>query len=126
MDPHLSDYERNLFDIERKAEYRLEADESSDDLIVVPPKFSARAVFTSAPVWASLVVKFSSGLGYYVLVTKMPEFLSELFHVDIKDNGLYSASPFLGILISKTLCLKLSDWLIAWNKLSLTNVRKFL
>lgn len=71
-DPHLSDYERNLFELERKAEYRLEAEESSEQLVVIPPKFSFKTIFTSAPVWASLVTKFSSGLGYYVITTKIP------------------------------------------------------
>lgn len=61
-----------------------------------------------------------------VIVTKIPDYLSEVFNMQIKENGLYSAAPFLGILISKSLCLKLSDWLIGWNRLSLTNVRKFL
>lgn len=42
----------------------------------------------------------------------------------IKENGLYSAAPFLGILLSKMLCLKLSDILINLNIMSLTNVRK--
>ena len=42
----------------------------------------------------------------------------------IKENGLYSAAPFAGILISKVLCLKLSDLLINMQVMSLTNVRK--
>ena len=44
----------------------------------------------------------------------------------IKENGLYSAAPFVGILISKLFCLKMSTMLINWNVMSLTNVRKLL
>lgn len=80
-DPHLSDYERDLFEQERKAEYGLDAqcsmfnaqcsafneeEGSMEALVVVPPKFSFKTILSSGPVWASLVNKFSSGLGYYV------------------------------------------------------------
>ena len=61
-----------------------------------------------------------------VITTKIPEYLNGVFHMPIRENGLYSAAPFLGILISKSACLKLSDMLIACNIMSLTNVRKFL
>lgn len=85
-DPNLSDYERDLVEQERKAEYGLDAqvsmfaqcsaineeDGSMEALIVVPPKFSFKTILSSGPVWASLINKFSSGLGYYVITTKIP------------------------------------------------------
>ena len=124
----MSDFERNLFEQERLAEYLLDAKEQSSckKLIKVPPKFRFKTILTSAPVWASLVSKFAYGLGYYIITTKLPDYLSEVFHVPIKTNGLYSATPFVGILISKLFCLKMSDLMIRWNVMSLTNVRKFL
>ena len=64
--------------------------------------------------------------GYYVITIKLPEYLSEIFHVSIKENGLYSAAPFVGILISKLICLKLSEMIIGWHVMTLTNVRKLL
>lgn len=51
--------------------------------------------------------------------------MKEVFHLPIDKNGIYSAAPFLGILLSKILCLKLSNLLINMNVMSLTNVRKF-
>ena len=132
-----------------------ESESFSKKLIKVPPKFSFKIVMTSAPVWASLVSKFAygslsdcpasihnhssttmiitidhdcslPGFGYYVITIKLPDYLSEIFHVPIKENGLYSAAPFAGVLISKLICLKLSDIVIGWNVMSLTNVRKLL
>lgn len=71
-DPYLSQYERRLFEQERRAEFlrnsmrvQLESD-SSKKLVKVPPKFRFKTVLTSGPVWASLVCKFATGLGYYV------------------------------------------------------------
>ena len=132
QDPYLSEYEKRKFERERKAEYLQESENSNEPqesdgtkkLVKVPPKFRFKTVLTSGPVWASLVCKFAFSLGYFVVTTKIPEYLSEVFHLSLKDNGLYSAAPFLGIFISKVLCLKLSDMLINMRVMSLTNVRK--
>lgn len=77
-DPYLSKYERRLVDQERRAEFlrnsmrvQLESD-SSKKLVKVPPKFRFKTVLSSGPVWASLVCKFATGLGYYTITTKIP------------------------------------------------------
>ena len=129
-DPNLSDYERQLMQREQIEKKRNNDDDFNDDdnqtkkLIKVAAKFNFKTVLTSKVVWADLITKSTSGLGYFIIATKVPDYLSKVFNVPIRDNGFYSALPFLAILIAKLMCLKLSDFLINLNVMSLTSVRK--
>ncbi|XP_067947009.1 sialin-like [Watersipora subatra] len=49
----------------------------------------------SPALWAIIVVHFANNFGNYTLVTKLPAFMKEVLHFDIKSNGLYSTLPYI-------------------------------
>ena len=51
-DPHLSDYEKTMIEIDRMAEYANQ-DLSKKNMIKIPPKFDWKIILTSKPVIAS-------------------------------------------------------------------------
>ncbi|KAF7493862.1 Sialin [Sarcoptes scabiei] len=44
-------------------------------------------MITSIPVICSLITKMCSGFGYFLLITKMPSYLSKVFNIDLFKNG---------------------------------------
>lgn len=92
--PRVSNYERKLLEQSKTIENSKE--DFSTKYVRVPPKFSAKKIFTSGPVWASCIAKFTSNFGYYLLALKMASFLKECFNVPLAQNGLMSASQYLG------------------------------
>lgn len=120
--PRLSNYERKLLEQSKAVEQS--KDDFSKKWVKVPPKFSLKKILTSGPVWASCIAKFTSNFGYYLLALKMSSYLKEVFDVPLAQNGLLSASPYLGVMTSKIICLKLARYLQKKELMSLTNLRK--
>ncbi|XP_076068347.1 sialin-like [Oratosquilla oratoria] len=54
-----------------------------------------RAIFTSMPFYAILVLHFGNNWGFYTLLTEIPTYLNHIQHFDLKSNGLLSALPYL-------------------------------
>lgn len=54
----------------------------------------------------------------------MPAYFHDIFDVPMKSNGAFTALTVAGSLASKTLCLKLSSYVLRWKSMSLTTVRK--
>ncbi|XP_046991858.1 sialin-like [Schistocerca americana] len=53
------------------------------------------SIFTSLPVFASIVATMSLCWGYYTLLTEIPTYLSNVLRFDIASNGLLSALPYV-------------------------------
>ena len=48
------------------------------------PKIPIKAIFTSVPFYAILIVHCCQNWGFYTLLTEMPTYLSQILHFDIK------------------------------------------
>lgn len=59
------------------------------------------------------------------MVTDLPKYMSDVLKFSIKENGLYSALPYVTMFIAAQLTGLISDWLIKKKYVSITNVRKF-
>ncbi|XP_049776012.1 vesicular glutamate transporter 2-like isoform X2 [Schistocerca cancellata] len=53
------------------------------------------SIFTSLPVFASIVATLSLCWGYYTLLTEIPTYMSNVLGFDIASNGLLSALPYV-------------------------------
>lgn len=95
QNPRLSNYEKKL--LEQSKTIENSKNDFSKNYVKVPPKICYKKIFTSGPVWASCIAKFTSNFGYYLLALKMSSFLKEVFNVPLAQNGLLSASQYLGI-----------------------------
>lgn len=83
-----------------------------------------RQMLTSKPLLSSLFLKTCSGFGYFLLMTKMPSYLSSVFHIEIFKNGIFSAGMTLSQGLCALLAAPLSNWVISKFQLRSMSVRK--
>lgn len=81
-------------------------------------------ILTSGPVWAIVVTHGCSVFGYFTVVNQLPTFMKDVFHFNIKENGLLSSLPYFGKYIMAVLASWLADYLRRTGKLSTTATRK--
>lgn len=82
------------------------------------------AILTSVPVLCSLVTKCACGFGYFLLITKMPSYLSTIFGVDFFKNGTVNAASSLAQGLVGLFAAPLSNWIIAQTSVQSIWVRK--
>lgn len=83
-----------------------------------------KQIFTSGPFYGILVAHFCNNVGWYMLLIELPIYMNGVLKFAIKENAIYTATPFLtlwffSIFISKTL-----DGLRAKGAISTTTARK--
>ncbi|XP_034249003.1 putative inorganic phosphate cotransporter [Thrips palmi] len=76
-----------------------------------------RAIMTSVPMWALIVVHSGHNWGHWMLLTEMPDYMKAVQRFNIQANGLYSALPYL--------CLIGTSLLVAWLS-QVINTRRLL
>ncbi|XP_076624580.1 putative inorganic phosphate cotransporter [Colletes latitarsis] len=54
-----------------------------------------KAIFTSVPMWALIIVHCGQNWGYWTLITEMPIYMNAVLGFDIEKNGLIAALPYL-------------------------------
>lgn len=64
--------------------------------------------------------------GYEFLMTELPTYMKQILRFSIKENGILSSVPYLGMWISSLLLSMVADWFISTNKFSITTTRKIL
>lgn len=82
------------------------------------------AIITSGPMLALIAAQIGHDWGFFIMVTDLPKYMSDVLQFSIKDNGIYSALPYLFMWIVSVLTGFLSDWLIVRGYLNITNARK--
>lgn len=63
--------------------------------------------------------------GFYIMVSDLPKYMSEVLQFSIKDNGIYSSLPYLVMWIVSVSTGWLSDFLIVRNFFTITGARKW-
>lgn len=82
------------------------------------------SILVSVPMIALVCAQIGHDWGFYVMVSDLPKYMSDVLRFSIKDNGLYSSLPYLfmwGVSVSTGF---LSDFLIVRNCLTITGARK--
>ncbi|XP_013382624.1 uncharacterized transporter slc-17.2-like [Lingula anatina] len=83
------------------------------------------ASFVKSPaVWAIFIMNFTSDWGCYTLVTSLPIFMKEVLQFDIKQNGLFSAIPYVALCLGTGACGKAADHFRQRGLLNTTRTRK--
>ena len=62
--------------------------------------------------------------GFFIMVTDLPKYMSDVLRFSIKENGLYSSMPYALMWIVSISSGVLSDWLVTTGSISITNARK--
>ncbi|CAL8074359.1 unnamed protein product [Orchesella dallaii] len=83
------------------------------------------SMLLSIPVWAMLITNFSCFWCFLTISAYLPTYLTEVLHLDISDNGLLSALPFVGMMSFHFFAAAMFDWLRKKKLCSVTVLRKF-
>ncbi|NXA24540.1 S17A4 protein, partial [Ibidorhyncha struthersii] len=82
------------------------------------------AMAKSLPLWAITIACFCTDWLFYMLLTSMPMFLSNVLHFDLRENGLLSSLPYVGNGLGHILAGLLADFLLARRVLGTAAIRK--
>ncbi|NXE50219.1 S17A4 protein, partial [Casuarius casuarius] len=82
------------------------------------------AMAKSLPLWAIAIACFCTDWLFYMLLTSMPTFMSDVLHFDLPENGLLSALPYVGNGLGHILAGLLADFLLARRVFGTAAVRK--
>lgn len=83
-----------------------------------------RAALSSAPVWGLTAAHCGQMVGYWTLLTQLPNYMKNVQHYAIMDNGMISALPYFTMWLAALPLSFVSDALIKSGKLSTTAMRK--
>nr|XP_012143479.1 PREDICTED: putative inorganic phosphate cotransporter isoform X1 [Megachile rotundata] len=82
------------------------------------------AILTSAPMWALLVTQAAQNWGFWMLLTKIPSYMSSVLNKNIQQNGALSSLPYLTAWLLSFPISYVSDLLIKRSILSVQASRK--
>ncbi|XP_030385427.1 putative inorganic phosphate cotransporter [Scaptodrosophila lebanonensis] len=83
-----------------------------------------RAIWTSAPFYALLVVRCAQGWANSTMQLQTPSYMHGVLEMDIKSNALYSALPFVAMWCMSYVYLAFADIAMARHWMPLTTLRK--
>lgn len=85
-----------------------------------------KAIFTSLPMLAIITAQVGHDWGFYIIVIDLSKYLSNVLHVSVRNNGLFSALPFFVMWVCSIASGTLCDYMINNGHISVTNARKLL
>ncbi|EDW56844.1 putative inorganic phosphate cotransporter [Drosophila sechellia] len=83
-----------------------------------------KAIWTSAPFLALLIVRCCENWGLSTLQAEIPSYMNGVLDMDMKGNAFFSALPFLAMWCMSYIYLIVADVLLGKNSVSLTVLRK--
>ncbi|CAK9829685.1 Putative inorganic phosphate cotransporter [Anthophora retusa] len=83
-------------------------DEKSQNGTVMKPPW--KAIFTSLPMWALIIVHCGQNWGYWILITELPSYMDAVLHFDFAEGGMIAALPYLTMWILSFPACWLADY----------------
>lgn len=112
--PYISDKEKDFLQKELGC---LERDKN------LPP-IPWRAILTNAPMLALICAQVGHDWGFFIMVTDLPKYMADVLKFSIKENGLYSALPYVMMWLVSIGSGILGDWLLVKGYIEITFSRK--
>ncbi|XP_030377865.1 putative inorganic phosphate cotransporter isoform X2 [Scaptodrosophila lebanonensis] len=88
------------------------------------PPIPWKPMLLSMVMLSVLISQLGHDWGYYVMITCLPKYMSDVLQFSIRSNGLYTALPYVAMWIATILSGLAADWIIRTGKMSMTNERK--
>ena len=88
------------------------------------PPIPWKLMFKSVPVIALVLSQIGHGFGYFMMVTDLPKYMSDVLKFNVKQNGIYSSMPYVAMWITSIMFGCFGDWTIKKGYSSVTNSRK--
>lgn len=79
-----------------------------------------RAILTSVPLWAILITQCGQAWAFYTQLTELPTYMENILHMDIQQDAILSALPYLTSWMFAIGCSIFADWLLAKNYITQT------
>ncbi|XP_076245186.1 putative inorganic phosphate cotransporter [Calliopsis andreniformis] len=83
-----------------------------------------KAMFTSLPMWALMATQSAHNWGFWMLLTKIPSYMTSVLGSDITHNGMLTALPYLVAWLVSFPISYISDLLIKRNVITIQASRK--
>lgn len=83
-----------------------------------------KEIFTSGPVWITVLAQWGGAWGFLTLMTQAPTYFNFIHGWNIHATGILSGAPHILRMIFSYFYSIMSDWLLRTERMSLTNVRK--
>lgn len=72
-----------------------------------------RSIFTCIPLWAILITQCGQSWAFYTQLTELPTYMKNIMHMNIEQNAVLSALPYLTSWIFAIGCSIVADWILA-------------
>lgn len=98
-----------------------------DDELLDPAEESVvpwRSIITCVPLWAILVTQCGQSWAFYTQLTELPTYMDNILHMDIQQNAVLSALPYLTSWIMGIVFSIFADWLLQKGYISQLNSYK--
>ena len=82
-------------------------------------------IFTSVPFYALLIGDFCSSWGTFIMAISMPTYFKLMVGMNMTKTGILSSLPMLCRYFGAIALGYIADWLLAHNKMTVINVRRF-
>ncbi len=108
-------------------EYIERAVKRPDDELLDPAEENVvpwRSIITSGPLWAILVTQCGLSWAFYTQLTELPTYMENILHMDIEQNSILSALPYLTSWIMGIVFSIFADWLLKKGYISQLNSYK--
>ncbi|CEL99450.1 unnamed protein product [Vitrella brassicaformis CCMP3155] len=83
-------------------------------------------LFLTPSCWAIYIAHMTFNYGWYVLLSWLPKYLTEQFHLDLASHSLLAASPYVCAALGMVLAGSVADWLLVRAHFRLRDVRKLM
>ncbi|KAM8715147.1 hypothetical protein ACLKA7_002228 [Drosophila subpalustris] len=78
----------------------------------------------SKAMMAVIVSQIGHDWGYFVMITCLPKYMSDVLQFSIRSNGFVTSLPFIAMWVCTIIAGWLADWLIRTEKMSINLARK--
>lgn len=98
-----------------------------DDELLDPAEESVvpwRSIITSGPLWAILLTQCGQSWAFYTQLTELPTYMDNILHMDIQQNAVLSALPYLTTWIMGIVLSIFADWFLQKGYISQLNSYK--
>lgn len=84
-----------------------------------------KAIFTSGPFWAIAIAHVCSNWGWYMLLIELPFYMKQVLKLNIRENAIATAVPFLTMWFFSMVLSRVLDGLRVRGLMSTTRARKW-
>ncbi|XP_064551435.1 sialin-like [Drosophila montana] len=81
-------------------------------------------IFKSCPFWALLIAHTCSNVGWYMFLIEIPFYMKHVLKFNVSKNAIYSALPYIPMMIFSVILSKILDTLQNREKINRTTARK--